>query len=179
MKEALRLGAALVIVAAAGYGFVVLQESKGFGLRAGSAVPGFTLPALNGPSVDLASLRGRVVVLNFWATWCPPCVAEMPSLERLHRALGAKGLAVLGVSVDQDEQTLRDFVKRAGVSFPILRDPDAHVAREYRTTGYPETFLIDGSGTILRVYVGPVEWDTPEVLDYLRGLLEGSTRPTR
>jgi peroxiredoxin len=179
VKEALRLGVALVVVAAAGYGFVALQESKAYGLRPGAAAPTFRLPALEGPPVDLAALRGRLVVLNFWASWCPPCVAEMPSLDRLHRALGAQGLVVLGVSMDQDEQTLRDFIRRVGVGFPILRDPDAHVAQEYRATGYPETFLIDGTGKIVRVYVGPADWDTPEALDYFRGLLKDSTRPTR
>jgi peroxiredoxin len=179
VKEALRLGIALLAVAVAGYGFVALQESKGYGLRAGAAAPGFRLDGLDGPPVDLGSLRGRVVVLNIWATWCPPCVAEMPSLERLHRALGPKGLVVLGVSVDQDERLLRDFVRQAGVTFPILRDADTHVAREYRTTGYPETFLIDGAGKIVRIYVGPVDWDSAEVVDYLRGLVADSTRPTR
>ena len=171
MKEAVRLAVTLVVVAAAGYGFVALQESKGYGLRAGATPPGFRLPALDGTTVDLASLRGRVVVLNFWATWCPPCISEMPSLDRLHRALGPKGLVVLGVAVDEDEATLRDFVKRLGVGFPILRDPDAHVAREYRTTGYPETFLVDRTGKIARVFVGPADWDAPEILDYCRGLL--------
>jgi peroxiredoxin len=171
MKEAIRLTLTLVIVAGAGYGFVALQESKGYGLRPGAAAPGFRLPSLDGASVDLASLRGRVVVLNFWASWCPPCVAEMPSLDRLNRALGDKGLVVVSVSVDEDESTLRQFVKRLGVGFPVLRDPDAHVAREYRTTGYPETFVLDRAGKIVRVFVGPADWDSPEILDYCRGLL--------
>src|SRR5205085_6791889 len=103
----------------------------------------------------LGSLRGRLVVVNFWATWCPPCVAEMPSLERMHRALGAEGLVVLGVSVDEDEGAVREFVARHGVSFPILRDPGGRAAAAYRTTGCPEPLLVGPDRTVRTTFACP------------------------
>jgi peroxiredoxin len=154
------------------FGYVHLAENKGYALKTGEETPGFRLPSLAGGEVELASHRGEVVLLNFWATWCPPCVAEMPSLERLHRALGPEGLAVVTVSADEDEEELREFVARYELSLPVLLDPGGRTtAAAYRTTGYPETFLLDRQGRLLRHYVGPAEWDTPEALAHFRGLL--------
>ena len=171
MKEVLKFAAVLAIVGGAAFGFISLEERKGYGLKEGVSAPGFQLRSLAGGTGDIGALRGRVVLVNFWATWCPPCVQEMPSLERLHRALGGEGLSVLGVSVDEDEAAVREFVSRHGMTFPILRDPGGRTAASYRTTGYPETFVIGPDGTILRILVGPAEWDTPEALAYFRGLL--------
>jgi peroxiredoxin len=143
--------------------------------------PVFRLPALAGGDVDLASFRGRLVLVNFWATWCPPCVDEMPSLERLHRALGKDGLVVLGVSADEDEAPLKQFVAERGITFTVLRDPGGRsAAQAYHTTGYPETFVIDSTGILREIYVGPAQWDTSGALDHFRGLLKSfSTSPTR
>ena len=172
MREVVKLGAVIAIVAGAAFGFVSLQEGKGYGLKEGALAPAFNLRTLAGGSTDLGSLRGRLVVVNFWATWCPPCVQEMPSLERLHRTLGREGVQVLGVSIDEDEAALRRFVAARGVTFPILRDPGGRrVAEAYRTTGWPETFVIDPAGLIKEQYVGPAEWDTPEALAHFRQLL--------
>jgi peroxiredoxin len=175
VRDALKLAAVIALVVAGAFGFVMLEEQKGYGLVPGSPAPAFRLQALGGTSVDLASLRGKVVVLNFWATWCPPCVQEMPSLERLYRALGASGLAVVGVAVDDSEADVRAFVARSGITFKVLRDPGATVAAgSYRATGYPETFVLDRQGRILKVFVGPAEWDTADALGYFRGLLAAS-----
>jgi peroxiredoxin len=181
MKEAAKYATALLVVLAAGFGFVHMQEQKGYGLKVGSPAPGFRLPRLAGADVDLGSLRGRVAVVNFWATWCPPCVDEMPSLERLHRALGPEGLTVVGISTDEDGGVLTGFVRDKRISFPILRDPGGRVASaEYHTTGYPETFVIDPKGVLVEIYVGPTEWDTPSALDHFRGLLKSfNISPTR
>jgi len=171
MKEIVKFALVIAIVAGAAFGFISLEEGKGYGLKAGSVAPGFRLRALSGGTGDLGALRGRVVLVNFWATWCAPCVQEMPSLERLHRTLGPEGLAVVGVNVDQDEKAVTDFVAQYGVSFPVLRDEGAHTAAAYRTTGYPETFIVGADGTLLRIVVGSAEWDTPEALAYFRALL--------
>ena len=128
MKSALRTGAAVVIVVAVAFAYVHLAENRGYALQEGSAAPGFQLPTLAGERADLASFRGKVVVLNFWATWCPPCVAEMPSLERLHRSLGPEGLAVVTVSTDEDREILEEFVTRHGLTLPVLLDPGGQVA---------------------------------------------------
>jgi peroxiredoxin len=177
MKNALRTVAIVAVVVAAAFGYVYLAENKGYALKVGAEAPGFRLPSLAGGEVDLASQRGKVVVLNLWATWCPPCVAEMPSLERLHRALSPEGLSVVTVSTDEDEASLREFVSQRALTIPVLMDPGGRVAAgKYRTTGYPETFLLDREGRILKHVVGPAEWDSPQMLAELRRLLEAVPR---
>jgi len=99
-------------------------------------------------------------------------------MSRLHRTLGPEGLVVLGVSEDEDEKAAAEFVRRYGLTFAIPRDTGAHTAAAYRTTGYPETFVIDRDGTVLRTFVGPAEWDTPDALAYFRGLLPRRTDAT-
>jgi peroxiredoxin len=177
VKSVLRTAGIVTVVVAAAFGYVYLAQNKGYALRKGSEVPGFRLPSLAGGEVDLASQRGKIVVLNFWATWCPPCVSEMPSLERLHRALGPEGLAVVTVSTDEDAATLKQFVSDHRLTLPVLEDPGGRVASEYRTTGYPETFVLDRAGRLLEHVVGPDEWDTPERIAGFRRLLgEAATR---
>jgi peroxiredoxin len=172
VKDAVKIAAVVAVAAAAAWGFVSLEARKGYGLKQGDAAPPLRLPTLDGAVVDLASFRGKVVVVNFWATWCPPCVEEMPSLEKLHRALGPEGLVVLGVSVDEDEAALRAFAQKVGVTFPTLRDPGGRgPTAAYRTTGYPETFVVDPQGVLLDKYIGPAEWATPEAIDHFRELL--------
>jgi cytochrome c biogenesis protein CcmG, thiol:disulfide interchange protein DsbE len=173
VKDALRIAAVVAVAAAAAWGFVSLEARKGYGLKQGDAAPPIRLPTLEDGVVDLASFRGKVVVVNFWATWCPPCVEEMPSLEKLHRALGPEGLVVIGVSVDEDEAALRSFVQKVGVTFPTLRDPGGRgPTAAYRTTGYPETFVVDPQGVLLDKYIGPAEWATPEAIEHFRELLK-------
>jgi cytochrome c biogenesis protein CcmG, thiol:disulfide interchange protein DsbE len=174
MRNTLRTAGIVAVVVAAAFAYVHLAENKGYALKAGSEAPGFRLPSLAGGEVALASQRGKVVVLNFWATWCPPCVAEMPSLERLHRALSSEGLCVVTVSTDEDEAALRRFVAERSLTLPVLKDPGGRLAAgEYRTTGYPETFVLDRNGRVLQHVVGPAEWDSAERLAYLRRALEG------
>jgi peroxiredoxin len=169
MSRALRPLLVVTAVVLAAFGYVHLAENKGYALKKGTTAPPFRLPAVAGGEVDLQSLRGRVVVLNFWATWCPPCVEELPSLERLHRALGKEGLSVVSVSVDEDEGVLRRFVTEHKLTFPVLRDPGGRLAAgAYRTTGYPETFELDAEGIVREHIVGPSDWATPEVFEHFR-----------
>jgi len=175
MKSALRTVGIVAVVVAVAFGYVRMAGNKGYALKKGSEVPGLRLPALAGGEIDLQSQRGKVVVLNFWATWCPPCVAEMPSLERLHRALGPEGLAVVTVSTDEDEAELARFVSKLALTLPVLKDPGGRVAAsKYHTTGYPETFVLDREGRLLEHVVGPAEWDSAERIAGFRRLLEGS-----
>src|SRR5262249_44696802 len=142
MKEALRLTAAVAVVVLAAVVFARLQAGKGYALQPGTPAPDFHLPLLAGGESGLSAYRGRPVLLNFWATWCPPCVDEMPSLQRLHKILEPEGLVVLSVSVDESGAALSRFVSEHGVTFPVLRDPGGRgAAASYHTTGYPETFL--------------------------------------
>jgi peroxiredoxin len=172
VKELLKLAAALAIVVGAAVGFVLFRGTTSGGLGVGAAAPPLRLPALAGEDVDLQSFSGRVVLVNFWASWCGPCVEEMPSLEKLYETLAPRGLVVLGVSADEDAAALRSFLQRAPVTFPVLRDPGGRLAAaRYRVTGYPSTFVVDGAGVIREVFQGPVQWDTPAAVDHFRRLL--------
>lgn len=125
----------------------------------GAQAPDFTLQRLDGdePFV-LAEERGRIVLVNFWATWCKPCEDEIPSMERLYRALHPQGLELVAISVDEGRDEVAAFRDRLGVTFPIALDPSQEVSRLYQTTGYPESLLVDRDGTILERYVGPRDW---------------------
>lgn len=110
-----------------------------------------------GRETTLEAYRGEVVVLNFWASWCPPCVEELPLLERTHRRLGADDATVVGVNLRDVSSDALQFVRRFGLTYPSLRDPDAELARAYGTIGYPETFVLDRRGRIAAKRRGPVD----------------------
>ena len=143
-------------------------------LERGSAAPVFELPDLDGSRrLRLAELRGRVVLLNFWATWCKPCEDEMPAMERLYRALHDPEFELVAISVDGDPSEVVRFRDRLGLSFPILLDPRSEVSRAYQTTGYPESFLIDRAGNLAsRRFVGPRAWDDPDYVAVVKRVLE-------
>jgi peroxiredoxin len=125
-----------------------------------------------GKTQRLSELRGKVVVLNFWATWCPPCVEEMPSLEALHRELADEGGMVLGVSVDENAQAYEEFLQRFQITFPNHRDPNRELAAKYGTVMFPETYILDREGRIAKKIIGAQDWMSAEQLGYLRSLLE-------
>lgn len=116
-------------------------------------------------SADLANLRGRVVVLNFWATWCVPCVEELPSLERLQRAMPS--IVVVGISNDSDADAYVKFLKKYNVDFLTVRDPSFRIPTMYGTVKIPETYVIDRQGVVRRKFVSAQEWTSPEIMDYL------------
>jgi peroxiredoxin len=131
-------------------------------LRPGRAVAAadFTVAGLTGPPLRLRDFKGKVVFLNFWATWCPPCKEEMPSMERLYRRYKDKGFAILALSIDSGGSApVGAFVKKLGLTFPIGLDPNTTVANQYTVRGLPATFLIDRKGTIAAVAIGPRDWD--------------------
>jgi peroxiredoxin len=121
-------------------------------------------------TVDLKQFRGQVLVLNFWATWCPPCVEELPSLIAMQDRAKAKGVVVLGVSIDVDADAYHRFIKLHNVNFMTVRDPEEKVATMYGTAGWPETYVIDRQGVLRRKFVGPVDWTSPEIMDFLNKL---------
>jgi peroxiredoxin len=120
----------------------------------GAPAPNFTLESLAGDSVTLADLRGQVVLLNFWATWCGPCEAEMPAIEARYKAFGKSGLAVLAINLAEPEAEVQAFVDRLGLTFTILMDPSETVFDLYRVRGYPTTFIVDREGMIIQQRVG-------------------------
>jgi peroxiredoxin len=172
MSTPLRL--ALVLAAFAVLAASAIYRHMPQGQRIGQPAPAFELPTMTGEALALEQLRGRLLVVNFWATWCAPCVAEMPSLQRLHQALGGEGLTVAGISVDAKAPALERFVREHRLSFPILHDATGTTAAAYGVDGYPETFVIDPDGRILEHYAGPALWHTPEALAHFRALLKPS-----
>ena len=149
--------------------FLVASPSsrQGEGISIGSTASNFSF-VLNGKPARLSDLRGKVVVLNFWATWCPPCVEEMPSLNRMHSQMAASGGMVLGISVDEDAAQYEKFLLDQQIAFPTFRDPSKQIAVSFGSFGWPETYIIDRNGKIARKLVGPQVWDSPDMIAYLK-----------
>jgi peroxiredoxin len=126
---------------------------------------------LNGQQKHLSDLRGQVVVLHFWATWCESCVEEIAALDTLQRVMAGHGGTVLGVSGDEDTNTYERFLRVHNVPFPGFRDPSMKIAKEYGTSMIPETYIIDTDGRIARKVVGPQNWDEPALSGYVASLL--------
>ena len=137
--------------------------------RIGTNAPEFAVQDSD-RTVALNQLRGQVVVLNFWATWCPPCVEEMPSLVEMQRRMKAKGITVVAVSIDVDENAYRQFLKQHGIDLLTVRDPAQKTPELYGTHGWPETFIIDRKGVMRRKFIGAVDWTEPEITDFLSKL---------
>jgi len=135
----------------------------------GSNAPDFTVQDSD-RKITLSELRGKVVVLNFWATWCAPCVEELPSLVNLQQRMRNKGITVLAVSVDQDESLYRRFVQDHNVNLLTVRDANQTSNNLYGTFKFPETYIIDRNGVMRRKFIGAVDWATPEVVDFLSKL---------
>lgn len=133
----------------------------------GKPAPQFVLTD-GSQTVDLAKLRGRIVVLNLWATWCAPCVEELPSLLALQRR--NPSLAVVGVSTDQDPEVYQRFLTQHHVTLLTVRDADGRINALYGTEMIPETYIIDRSGIIRRKLIGAQDWTSPEITDYLNKL---------
>jgi cytochrome c biogenesis protein CcmG/thiol:disulfide interchange protein DsbE len=119
----------------------------------------------------LADLKGKVVLLNFWASWCPPCLEETPSLNRLQQEISAKGGTVLGISVDEDDDAYKKFLVDNHVAFPTYRDATKKSASDYGTSMFPETYFIDREGRLARKVVGPQDWQSPEIMRSIDVLL--------
>jgi peroxiredoxin len=146
-----------------------------FPVSVGSDAPPITASTLDGTkrTKTLADYKGKVVLLNVWATWCEPCRVEMPSIEKLHHDFGPQGLAVVAVSVDDagTEDHVRGFAKELGLTFEILHDPSRTTAANYQITGYPETFVIARDGTIRKKVIGAADWSSAANRALIRELL--------
>jgi len=167
-----KLLSGLALAAAAALLLLIASPSTRQGERSivGSKAEDFSFE-LAGRSTRLSDLRGKVVVLNFWATWCPPCVEEMPALNRLHQEIAASGGMVLGISVDDDAEKYQKFLLDHQIAFPTYRDPSKKIPTSYGTFMYPETYIVDRAGRIARKVIGPQQWDRPETVAYLKQLL--------
>jgi len=161
MSRLVWLCAAALILGTAGCD----EEGIPRGAVVGSSAPGYASMNLTGDSVSLADHQGRVVLLNVWATWCPPCRDEIPALQTLHERHHADGLDVVGVSIDGrgERDNIRPFLDGFGVTFTIWHDPAERITSTFRTQGVPTTFLIGRDGTLLWRHVGPITADHAEL----------------
>ena len=136
------------------------------------SAPALRLPTLQGGEIDLTALRGKVVLVNFWATWCPPCVKEIPSLQRLYAQLRERGLEILAVDVGETAEKMQAFLKDKPIDFPVLLDSDAEALRRWGVYAFPTTLVIDRNGRIRYAVFGAFDWDSREVIETLSPLLD-------
>jgi peroxiredoxin len=140
-------------------------------LKKRSLAKDFSLPLLGGGTQTLSALKGKVVFLNFWATWCPPCQAEMPSMEKLYRHLEKAGLEFLAVDIQEDTKEVEAFITESSLNFPVALDESGRVSRLYGIRNIPTTFIIDKNGMIIASVVGSRDWDSPAVIIAFETLL--------
>ena len=155
----------------AAFVFVIFDTLNEHIVVVGDKAPDFNITSDSGTQITRSKFGGRVLVLNFWATWCPPCIEELPSLDEFQKQLSSKGVVVVGVSVDKNEKLYKDFLKRARVSFQTSRDPDASISAQYGTFKYPETYVINANGEVVAKYIGPKDWMSPDVINDMKKLL--------
>ncbi len=144
----------------------------------GNTAPDFTVQDAD-RKVTLSQFRGQVVVLNFWATWCPPCVQELPSLINMQGRMREKGVIVMAVSIDVDVDMYHRFIKERSVNLLTVRDPEQKSSALYGTFGWPETYIIDRNGVVRRKLIGPVDWNSSEITEFLAKLLGTTGRVER
>ena len=158
----------LMLIAFCGALYHSLHETI---VNAGDSAPDFTITADSGKTVTVHDFGGKLLLLNFWATWCPPCVEEIPGLNQLSKQLGPKGLVILGVSVDKDETIYRNFLTRSPLAYQTARDPEEKINLSYGTIQYPESYLIDRTGKVVEKFISSQPWASPQMLEHINSLL--------
>jgi len=171
-KQWLVVGAIVVVLGAA-VALGLKLSPQIFPVEVGSKAPEFRAQTLmRGGVKTLADYKGQVVLINVWATWCAPCRVEMPSIERLYQEMAPQGLKVVAISIDEGgPEVVKEFVREHGLSFEILLDPSRRIDQAYQTTGYPESFVLNRDGVIVKKVIGPAEWDSAVNRDLIRRLL--------
>ncbi len=137
----------------------------------GQPAPDFTLVDLNGKTWTLSQLKGQVVFVNFWATWCPPCREEMPSMQRLYTMMPADKFKMLAVLNNDSPDGARNFANKLNLTMPILTDPNNLAGPRYGLTGVPETYIVDKDGILRKKFIGPAAWDSQEAQEMLMNLI--------
>jgi thiol-disulfide isomerase/thioredoxin len=164
MKRLLTVVAISLFCSAAG-------QAAGFEARAKTPAPALQAQDLNGVSRTLADYRGKVVLLNFWASWCPPCLREMPSLERLRVNMAGRPLAIVALDSAETPEDVNAYLARMKLGFPVLLDPDGSNTQRWKVFALPTSFLLDAEGRVRYVLTGPTEWDEGEALRVIESLL--------
>ena len=160
------LAVALIALAAA-----VADSMRDRVVRAGDQAPHFSLRADNGLTITPTEFGGKVLILNFWATWCPPCVEETPSMVALANQYRDKGVVVFGVSLDKSQKNYDNFIRRFGIQFLTARDPEGKVSDAFGTYVYPESYIINREGKVVQKIIGGANWTDPNLMRFIDGLL--------
>ncbi|MFN0105016.1 MAG: TlpA family protein disulfide reductase [Bryobacteraceae bacterium] len=166
IDKALRAGILVLTLALVA---VLASTLRDHNVVAGDSAPDFEVTTDSGRKVSLDNFGGRVLVLNFWATWCPPCISELPSLNAMAAELKGNGVAVLAISIDKDKTAYDRFLKKVKLTFETARDPGSDISTEYGTLKVPETYVIDGNGKVLEKFISDQDWMAPQVLARLKG----------
>lgn len=170
-KQADRALFALLILAFAGFLFVIKDSFTERIVEVGDTAPDFSITTDDGKTITRSNFGGKLLVLNFWATWCPPCIEEMPSLDAFQRQTKGQGVVVLGVSIDKDTKKYQTFVRQNRPSFLTALDQEANISTEYGTFKWPETYVINQNGTVVQKHIGPKDWLDPAILNNIKALL--------
>jgi peroxiredoxin len=150
----------------------IFKYSKQIAIDRELPAPDFTLPGLNGELISLSDHKGNVVLVNIWATWCPPCVHEMPSMEKLHQQFKDENFKILAVSIDlSGAKAVTPFMKKHNLTFEALIDPAGTIQTAYGVNGIPQSFIIDKQGNIIKKIIGPIDWATPEIFRFFQDLI--------
>jgi cytochrome c biogenesis protein CcmG, thiol:disulfide interchange protein DsbE len=167
INSGLRALIAILVVAFLG---VVGYSLRDTSAKEGGEAPAFTVKTDSGSQVTATSFGGKVLVLNFWATWCPPCIQEIPSLDRFQKQFAGSGVKVVAISIDKNPQKYKNFLEHVHVSFDTARDPDADVSTRYGTFQIPETYIIK-DGRIMRKFAEGENWVSEDIVRYVQSLL--------
>lgn len=175
VDQALKVAIGVLLAA---LGFVIVYTMQDHITEVGDKAPAFHITTDRGATITPTNFGGKVLVLNFWASWCGPCVQEAPSLNEFQKMLGKDGVVVLGISVDSKDALYQNFVKKFQVAFQTARDPDEDISARYGTYKFPESYIIDRNGRVVRKYLGvpdrdgqAIPWTDPELVGYVKSLL--------
>jgi cytochrome c biogenesis protein CcmG/thiol:disulfide interchange protein DsbE len=168
LDRMLQAGIVILVTGLVGVLYNTIHEKI---VNVGDSAPNFNITADNGRTVSLTNFGGKVLVLNFWATWCQTCIEEMPSLNQFAATFKDKGVVVLGVSVDKDANAYQQFVKRLDPAFLTTRDPEQKINLEYGTVQYPETYIINAQGKVVNKIISSQNWTDDKMVNYVQSLL--------
>jgi len=163
---------AFLVLMLAAFCFALYSKLHETVVNAGDKAPSFSITADNGKTYSAGDFAGgKLLLVNFWATWCPPCIEEIPGLNELSRQLGPKGLVILGISQDKDETAYKQFLQKNPLAFPTVRDPSEDIQLSYGTIQIPESYLIDRNGRVIEKYISSQPWASPQMIEHVSSLL--------
>ena len=165
----------LIVLFFASVVYFIYFQAYDEGIQVGDLAPPFDLPMMTGENIQLYDFKGKYVLVSFWATWCPPCLHEMPSMDKLYQRYHERGLDILAIRVDEGKwPAINKFLKKTPVSFPVLLDETSRVAYAYGTYQLPETYLVGPGQTVIEKYIGPQNWVHPRFISYFDKLLSSA-----